>query len=158
MASWKMWCGRYPNSQDGFITVQDNTGFKVFDRLPFKSGQNGYLDSQWVRGKSPIPLGNFWLITKSPLQPGQFPVGSEIGEFYRICSNIMNPRLITDGVNERWDVGLHPDNDIPSSIGCPALQWRNDQEKAELVKLHYFLEGIEDKAIEFVSFLLNEPA
>ena len=90
---------------------------QTFERMPARSGQFGSTNTSWQRGKSPIPLGRHYLWLKPrPLlmTPG--------GDFFPISSSKSNDRLITnkDGL-ERWDIGVHKENDKPGSAGCIVL-------------------------------------
>jgi hypothetical protein len=65
-----------------------------------------------------------WLwLTLSPLQPKQLDAGQAgIGEFWRIGTG-SDGRVIerSDGVARRFDIGIHPENAYPGSLGCVVL-------------------------------------
>jgi hypothetical protein len=54
--SIRIFYDRRKGSIEGFLTVIDATGKKLLDKLPARSGQNGYTETNWMPAKSPIPL------------------------------------------------------------------------------------------------------
>ena len=115
------WFDRGRGALLGKFTLQDEAGVKAFDKIPCNSGQFGYLSTDWVSGKSPTPRGTWRLWTHS-YNRGMKPGYSGIGEFFPISSGD-EPSLIhgPDGIT-RIGVGFHPENGIPGSIGCIAVQ------------------------------------
>lgn len=147
---------RMPNTIDAVFTIQkydpdhpDKQPVKIFDRLPARSGQYSHRNTSWVRGKSPIPKGDFYLWTK-PVQPGAYDVhGRAIGQFHPISSSPTNHRLIkhpTDPTLERWDVGAHPENDYPGSAGCTVLLHNTEERYKTMVSMLQWLEKYNDVA------------
>lgn len=125
-------------STEGKFTLKDNFGNVYFDKLPARSGQKGFTTNSWVRGKSPIPFGRhrLWLrkTKKGPIFPTT-PGG--VGMFWPI-SNLEDSRVIVDRQNPdliRMDIGLHPDNDFPSSIGCIVLVHETKEQKKNVEAL-----------------------
>jgi hypothetical protein len=120
---------RRKGSIEGFLTVLDATGKKLFDKLPARSGQNGYTQTNWVPAKSPIPLWQpsvDYYLHLTPIHNGSddFPTNaSGTGLFFPISTHPHNPDLIEQGNNRRWHVGLHPENSYPGSAGCLVLLW-----------------------------------
>jgi hypothetical protein len=113
---------RDPNSIEGLFTLQEN-GEPIFKRLRARSGQAGFTKTNWNRGKSPIPFGNYLLWLDSPLDIGKRAGAKGIGEFYNISSTTDNRRIIANpgGIEKRWDIGLHAENSYPGSAGCIVL-------------------------------------
>jgi hypothetical protein len=128
----RLFFDRTTRSIEGKVTLIYN-GVPLFEKLPARSGQVGYTTTEWVKGKSPIPYGKhtLWLY---PKQVGQLtPQGKEIGQFYPISSSLKSSRLLTNGKNERWDIGLHPENAFAGSAGCIVLLV-NTPERLKTVK------------------------
>lgn len=140
---------RQPGTITGAFTLQSGT-VKLFDRLPARSGQRGHEGTSWIRGKSPIPFGEMrlWL---SSLNRGQMAGERGIGEFFPISSGD-NRRLIAwrelgegpapGGTGERWDVGLHPENALPGSLGCIVLLTDTPQREAQVRRLFTYLNDL----------------
>jgi len=137
---------RNPEDINGLFTVQDHDGGKLFNRLPARSGQPGFTNTSWIRGKSPIPYSGelnsnelkIWL--KKPQQFEQWPKASGIGEFWAI-SNSDDMRTIR-GISKdfiRQDIGLHPENMYKGSAGCIVLVHDTADQIIQVVKLHKFL-------------------
>lgn len=130
---------------DGYFTLMikepGRSARKLFERLPARSGQSGYTNTNWTRGKSPIPFGihHLWL---KPVDPDKWPDYNGIGEFYPISSNEKNKRKIqglSNRAKERWDIGLHPENQYPGSAGCIVLLVDTLERKAAVKALFKFL-------------------
>jgi len=104
-----------------------HNGIKYFNH-EIRTGKSTQSEcSEWVRGVSGIPTGNLWLwnFKKHIQQYNDLDAtGKEIGRFYPISSDQANKRLITCGINpswQRWDIGLHDENDSAFSLGCPVV-------------------------------------
>ena len=138
----KAYFKRHPDSIDGLFTLQTNKR-ELFTRIPARSGQKGYENEEWVRGKGPVPKGKYhlWLHLQKP-NP-MFPDKPDgIGEFYQISSAKDNQRLIQDPTTphrQRWDIGLHPENAYPGSAGCIVLLHNEDWLQAYVAGLFEFL-------------------
>ena len=135
---------RRKGSIEGFLTVIDATGKKLLDKLPARSGQNGYTETNWVPAKSPIPLWQpqvDYYLHLNPIQNGEvFPKkASGIGLFFPISTHPHNPHLIEQGHNRRWHVGLHPENAYPGSAGCIVLLWDTPVRKEKVETLFRLL-------------------
>lgn len=117
-------------SINNVFTLQETTTdgtIEHFKRLPGRSGQRGYEATSWVNGKSPIPLGKWWLKTK----PGVLHMEPKGTPFFYICSDQADPSVIKqpDGPGRRTLIGLHFENNKPGSIGCQ-VAIRNKQSHA----------------------------
>ena len=131
------WYDRQKGTIEGLFTLSGPTG-NLFTRMPARSGQEGYTDTDWVSGKSPIPYGVHTLFLKLS-NAGEFPSGGGLGEFYPI-GQAQNSRLITGPTQqERWDIGLHPENAYPGSAGCIVLRWDTPALKIQVNRLFKFL-------------------
>ncbi|MCS6267755.1 MAG: hypothetical protein H2174_09345 [Vampirovibrio sp.] len=146
--SIRVFYDRRKGSIDGFLTVIDaTTGKKLLDKLPARSGQNGYTETNWVPAKSPIPLWqpqvNYYLHL-TPIENGEvFPkTASGIGLFFPISTHPHNPDLIEQGKNRRWHMGLHPENAYPGSAGCIVLLWNTPVRKAKVKALFTLLQDL----------------
>jgi hypothetical protein len=131
-------------SIDGVLSVVDATGKKLIDKLPARSGQNGYTETNWVPAKSPIPLWQpqvtYYLHLKPIEDNDVFPTRPNgIGLFFPISTHAHNPALIEQGSNKRWHVGLHPENAYPGSAGCIVLLWNTPLRKAKVEGLFALL-------------------
>ncbi len=120
---------RKQNTVDGLMSIhkeiEPGKVEVIFKQVPIRSGQRGHTQTDWTRGKSPIPYGNHWLITKpKPLQ--MEPRGTR---FFSICTDLADQRLILGPEGKvRWDIGLHRENNFPGSAGCVVIV---DPKKAE---------------------------
>jgi hypothetical protein len=140
-------------SVDGVLTMQatevvdgKTKVYTLFKRIPVKSGQQGFEGTNWVRGKSPIPFGKHKLSTKSvPLQ--MEPKGTP---FFPIYSHSKDKNTIwsDDKKYKREAIGLHFDNQFPSSIGCVVSE-------PKLFKdLFDYLRNLNQKGVEEVEFVV----
>jgi hypothetical protein len=145
--SVRLFYDRRDGTIDGFLTVLNTkTGQKLVDKLPARSGQNGYTQTNWVPAKSPIPLWQpqvtYYLHLNFIADPlGQvFPLSpGGIGLFFPISTHPHNPQLIEQGANRRWHVGLHPENAYPGSAGCIVLLWDTPSRKRKVEALFQLL-------------------
>ncbi len=116
--SHTLYIDRNPSSIENVFTLIDSDAVDPlpFIRLPGRSGQRGFEATSWIRGKSPIPFGQ-WLMSTKPIPLQMEPKGTP---FFPICSNKADPRVIKElgGRNIRMDIGLHFENRFPGSIGC----------------------------------------
>lgn len=121
--------------------------FRVFyeggkvDVFLARSGQVGFLHTCWIRGKSPTPFGSYFIKVPS-IKQGKWSNFDKIGEFFNVYSSPKNKRVIRSLGNPtliREDIGVHPENDIPGSIGCPVLlagkDNKDEKEKARIMEL-----------------------
>jgi hypothetical protein len=69
------------------------------------------------------------------------PTGGEIGEFYQISNTPLNRRLIKNpkGPEFRQDIGLHPENAYPGSVGCIVLVHETPDETQKVQDLFSLL-------------------
>lgn len=131
---------RFRNSVDCLFTLhewEEGQLIEHFTRLPARSGQAGYTNTNWFRGKSPIPIGEHWLHL-SPRQTGQKGGASQetstgIGEFWPISSDLNQTSIIWGPNGEiREHIGLHWENRWKGSAGCPVLQWDTPEREARV--------------------------
>lgn len=147
---------RQKGTVDGFFTLQevDDHGniVKLFNKLPARSGQKGYTETDWVRGKSPIPYGTHELHLNS-INKREWAGHSGIGWFFPIASPGFQ-RKIEDPVTKlfRLDIGLHPENDFVGSAGCIVLLANTGPRKNEVLRLFEFLDRLfnDQKTIKLV--------
>jgi hypothetical protein len=126
----------------GFFTLQvtqDGETTKLFDKLPARSGQNGFTSTDWVRSKSPIPKGGYFLWLR-PLNKGQWAGERGIGEFFHISSSKDDPLIIHGPAGQqRVGVGLHPENKLPGSAGCIVLLADSEERRKVITELFALL-------------------
>lgn len=143
---------RSNDSTEGVFTVQTTSFYDdgqnsilVVGKLPARSGQRGYTHTSWVRGKSPVPYGDHLLWLKPQnlgLDVEKDPRG--MGAFYFISNTPDNKRLIKDPFSpyERFDIGLHEENDKPGSAGCIVLLNRTKEEKTNIYNLYKYFQDL----------------
>lgn len=146
MPKHRLFFDRDNKTINGLLTLlrieDDGDIIPVFKRLRARSGQRGHTHSSWTRGKSPIPYGNHKLKT-TPVKLNFEPYGTP---FFPIGSDKGNIRVIKNGSNERWDIGLHFENRFPGSAGCPVVV--NKKEGGKL--FHYLQHNIDEEYIDFI--------
>lgn len=140
---------RQADTIEGFFTlraVENGQIIKEFRRLPARSGQKGFENTSWTRGKSPIPFGEFWLWIDKPLQPWASAGERGIGHFLNISSSRVNRRLI-QGLNGQMRdlIGLHPENKFAGSAGCIVLV-----ESPQIWEMFRYLEELPDAGIKLI--------
>lgn len=125
MSTTRAFYDRQANTIEGRFTVRtidEGQIVKEFVRLPARSGQKGFENTSWVRGKSPIPFGEYLLWIDKPLQPWQDAGRSGIGHFLNISNTPTDRRGIYGDTGQvRKDIGLHPENGWEGSAGCIVL-------------------------------------
>lgn len=132
VAPFRVFYKRSLKTNSGVMTIQDTTGKPVvfngveFRRLLSLSGSVSQSHTNWVTGRSPIPLdvGPMYLWLK-PVGLGLKPGSRGIGEAWPI-SNDLNNIDIVRGKNPgqlRTLIRLHLDNAIPGSAGCIVLPY-----------------------------------
>jgi hypothetical protein len=146
---------RNEETTNGFFTLQDEKGKKLFERLPARSGQTGYTKTDWIRSRSPIPYSK-WIIKPYRLWLASVNVGmtskaNGIGEFFPI-SNTEGSREIQGPYHgqERMDIGLHWENDKPGSAGCIVLLNDTPERRDQVKKLFARLHTIKQPYIELI--------
>lgn len=138
----KIFFDRSKTSIDGVLTLQDHLGNKIIDRIHVRSGAEGYQNQEWVRQKSPIPYGVFWLTLESN-NKGQKAGEKGIGEAYPISSNGDGIHIWGEKREElRTEIMLHEENKRRGSAGCVVVvnpnDWANIQkELAAIAKKGY---------------------
>lgn len=154
----KIFFKRFTGSIDAVMTMIVD-GKTIVRRHPCRTGQRAFLGDEWARGRGPIPRGLFWLWL-DPIDAGpDFPTTREgIGKFYNI-SNGSNRRLIVKAGNPsifRSDIGLHPENALPGSAGCPVMRHETPLLRQQVVTVFNTLEELKEaglKRIQFESFV-----
>lgn len=114
---------RQPGQIEGHFTILDEAGKPVFKHLQARSGQRGFENTDWTRGKSPIPMGKHYLWCRYPVNVGTRAGRTGIGEFFPI-SNVAGDRGLIQSVDKqshRRDIGLHAENAYQGSAGCIVL-------------------------------------
>ena len=121
----KLFIDRTPGSLQGVMTLQrvgkDGKVVKVFDKMPFNSGQFPFLDGgadDWVQGKGATPFGTCWLSTKRETLTSAEPKGT----FFYVLSTVKGERILR-GPNgkTRENAGVHLENKSPGTLGCTAV-------------------------------------
>jgi hypothetical protein len=147
MSEYVLYVKRTKGALYGVATLKDPNGDDIVTRLPIASGQLGYLSggqNDWVKGKSPTPIGDWFLSTKRvPLQ--MEPVGTA---FYSIGDSPGSTTITSpDGRVVREDIGLHLENRYPGTIGCVALLHDTPERVVGSSRLFRALDDIYKKGI-----------
>lgn len=137
----------------GVVTLQrvvNGQVAKLFDRLPMASGQVGYLaggSQDWVKSKSPTPIGEYWLSTKREALNME-PKGTRC----YIISDKQGGRTITspDGKVIRDLIMLHLENRNPGTIGCTAMLHDTNQREQLVNLLFNELDRLYAAGIKFI--------
>lgn len=141
---------RKKDSIEGLFTLIVN-GKEVFKQLPARSGQRFYENTNFVSGKSPIPLlgkkTEYQLVTKAVDNGEVIPKGGGIGRFYPICTDIANPMVIRFPEGSRFAIGLHPENRWPGSAGCIVLLVNTPQRERAVRDLFLMLDNLHTKGV-----------
>lgn len=152
---------RIPDTIDAVLTVQeynpdqsDIEPKKLFDRLPFRTGQYSLRHTDGWVSNGPIPKGDWWWWTDRELQPGQsHPTGGGIGSFWNISSSKDERRYIVNPKNpaqKRVDIGGHWENAFKGSLGCPVGLWDTPERDKHLTA--YFNWIRRQKAAKWIKF------
>lgn len=119
-----LYVDRRPGSIYGVMTLQYVKGgqaVEVFKRMPFASGQAGFVQGgpvdDWINSRGGTPYGSHYMSTrKEPLQ--MTPVGTP---FY-VMGTERGSRIIRGPQGQtRTNIGVHLENNIPGSAGCIAI-------------------------------------
>lgn len=109
-------------SFNGTLSYTHN-GVSIGD-IKIRTGAANQLESsEWLRGISGIPIGDFWLWKTKKLiqQYGDLDATErEIGRFYPISTYAHDHKTIwnQDKSRKREEIGLHDENGIKGSAGC----------------------------------------
>lgn len=130
----------------GVLTLQrvDKYGdvVKVFEKLPFASGQFPFLDGgaeDWVQGKGPTPFGEFWMSTKKEPLTSAEPKGTP---FY-VFSTEKGGRTIKGPNGEHRDsAGLHLDGGPVGTVGCTGLRYDTPYKECSAWALFAYLDRL----------------
>jgi len=138
----KIYYDRTRGQMDGVLTLQsveNGKAVKIFERLPVRSGQPGYLnggEDDWVRGNGATPYGRHWLNcnpTKMVLMPKNTP-------FYSISSQKGTKTIFSPGLSKkRFDIGLHLENQFKGSAGCCVLIVDTPEQRKQADELLAFI-------------------
>ena len=142
-APYTIFVDRDKASVDGFMSVLDLKGNKIFDRLPIRSGQAGYTKTSWESGKSPIPYSSELpkplrvSLQSRPFQEGEIPTAGKIGEFWPVYNVEGNTTLIQGSgkSQKRLSIGIHPENAYKGSAGCVVILHRSFEERRKMIAL-----------------------
>lgn len=145
---------------NGVMTLQrviNGQAIKIFEKLPFASGQYPYTDGgaeDWVTGKGPIPMNkpgeNYWLSTKrEPLQ--MEPVGTP---FYVISSKQGERVIYGPGGKKRENVGVHLENSKPGSAACTALLHDNEGRKRKAWAFFAELDRLNKAGVQYIKVIV----
>jgi hypothetical protein len=118
---------RVPHSILGKFSIRHRSGDFLVTQAVTRSGQAGHTQTSWVRGKSPIPYGEYRLYLH-PNNVGMKAGRTGIGEFYPI-SNQPDQATILNPLNKkqkRTEIGLHQENALPGSAGCIVVVFETD--------------------------------
>lgn len=139
---------------DGILTVQaayNGKPFKRFEQIPVRSGQQSHADLEWIRGKSPIPFGD-WFLHLASYKPDQWPGDSDnIGEFFPISSSPIQTQIIYKGHLKREAIGLHPENNFKGSAGCIVALHDTPEYKASVSGLFQYLRTLRQGGYEHLA-------
>jgi hypothetical protein len=142
---------RRKDSIEGLFTLIVN-GKTVFKQLAARSGQNGSQSTNFVSGKSPIPLigkeTEYVISTQAISNGATIPTGGQIGRFYPICTSLKNRMRIVFPQGERFAIGLHPENAFKGSLGCIVLVVETAKQVKEVLALFRMLDNFYKKGIE----------
>lgn len=154
MTTYKAWYDK----KKGLFTIQNDKGIKLFERLFVRSGQAGYLNAPWVRNTGAIPTnkqvaGNKLYIHTTPVKDAKGDFNNDgIGLFFPISDSLTRKDIIR-GLNpreERWHIGLHPENKYNGSAGCIVLLWNTVNRKKKVSSLFTWLECLAMKSIKAI--------
>jgi hypothetical protein len=143
---------RRPNSMSG-VLVAELENETLYIRC--NSGQPGFENTDFVRGKSPTPRGNHWLYTKQKNPKAALPSkANEIGPSFCIGGETDDTTILGANGQFRKNIELHFDQKNPSlrgSAGCPAI---SQDDKKDADKLYAALDEAHKKGIKKVPFIV----
>lgn len=149
---YTLYIDRKKGNINGVLTLQrvvNGKVYKLFERLPFASGQYPYTDGgadDWVISKGPIPFGTHWISTKRESLQME-PVGTP---FYVISSNPGERVINGPNGKRRSDIGLHLENRFPGSAGCLALLDNTAERKRLAWLLFDELDRLHEAGIKYI--------
>lgn len=101
----------------------------MLEKVPARSGQRAYANTDNRLGKSPIPYGDWILHADKEEQKRVKPVGRGIGWAFHISSSKDNFLSLVTKKITRTAIMLHAENALPGSAGCIVLLSCNDMAK-----------------------------
>jgi hypothetical protein len=144
---------RKKDSIEGLFTLVVN-GKTVFKQLAARSGQNGYQSTNFVSGKSPIPLlgreTEYVISTQAISNGATIPTDGQIGRFYPICTSLKDRMRIVFSEGSRFAIGLHPENAFKGSLGCIVLVVDTPERIKAVLELFRMLDNFYIKGIKGV--------
>jgi hypothetical protein len=135
---YKAFYDRSRKSVEGRFSIRRTNGDYIVEKFRARSGQNGFSNTSWTRGRSPVPFGAFNLYTK-PNNIGEVAGKTGIGEAFPIdnkgdrltIANEKNPYIV------RREIMLHEENAYKGSAGCIVIV-----DHADWVFIRDWLKGI----------------
>ena len=153
LAPYKIYFDRYlqfNRGNEGVMSVKDKDGLFIFEKLPFLSGSKAAAGSSWIVGRSPIPLLKEVGSKKLYLHIGKMNKNGErhpitkmlggIGWFIPISDSLKEFWTISGEGGKRTFIGIHPDNGVPGSQGCPVFVVDTWQQR---LKVELFYDWVE---------------
>lgn len=142
----KAYFDRNKTSINGWFTIQTGNGEKLINRVEARSGQAGYTNNSWTRGKSPIPFstecdGQLYLYTK-PYNQGQEAGATGIGEAYLISNRTGSVKIIGLNGKERSEIMVHQENKRAGSAGCTVIVNDDDWEAFKRLMAQLRMNGV----------------
>ena len=125
----------------GKFSIRAADGTYIVEKLVARSGIPGYSKTDWIRGKSPVPWGEFNLSTV-PNNIGQVAGKTGIGECFPVDNEgdrmtIRNPE---NKRQRRLEICVHEENAIPGSAGCIVIVFHSDW-----LRVRDFLRSIQEE-------------
>ena len=159
-SEYKLYIDR-PNTGDtidGYLTFV--TPYITYKRLPIRIGQIGYGGTNWVWARSPIPLlqdvisKKLFLHLQHVVKNGEtHPLSNKpsgIGWFWPISDSKDQVRQIRGRDGQRGGIGLHAENKVKGSAGCPVVVWDTPEQKQAAERLMYHLEMLRKDGMETI--------
>ncbi|MEN6621510.1 MAG: hypothetical protein ABFD50_08185 [Smithella sp.] len=149
---YTLYVDRQLGNINGFLTLQrvvNGQITKLFEKLPIRSGQNGFVNSKdqdFIRSKGSIPFGDHYLSTKKEslwMEPKGTP-------FYVVSSKPGERVIYGPSGKTRHDIGLHMENQFPGSAGCVVLLHETSEQKRMVKLLFDELDQLNEAGIKFI--------
>lgn len=163
LAPYTLFLDRFNQFQQGHLGVMSlrhKDGRFIFQQLPFRSGLPGYGETDFERGRSPIPrldkikTGELFLhidkINKNGFDNAIPQDKSKIGWFVPIGDDKNDAYTIEGYDGIRTAIGIHGDHNRPGTAGCPGFEIDEKYQEAEA---EAFLRFVNRLAIEGYSLI-----